>query len=460
MGAEQVPGVTKLGNPGEYQFVIHLSEIPGLNRIALGIRDTATAMLIRIRLGGPDAVFCIHFPPNDHESRPRHHPYSTAFLWNDRAAATQFCCSPDPNFLTLLLAKALHRNLKDGEWQQRLRQSRVREVKDELIRMAKEASDYATQRCIISGSCGRPLEFTAARPIACSAACQDEFDKWPLSVRLSPLLRDLSVLDLLLSCLSSQITALIAEPLLNPDKMPTPSLGCQDPVQLLLVLDTFPPMKPGITLKDIVDSGERGSERNDVLSWLCSTFQGMIVSAPAFDQVMFRMPEGSQELKRKGDAYFNPKTYLLLNTNAQRQKLFEEQLAREGQKGGGSAAFHGTPAQNALSILCNGLKQNVNSNGHVWCSSDPFYTTYYMWRCLPRKGHQLLYRSWGNSTFKNQQLLFGLETSGPTGLESKAAESCPQDRLMVRHLFVIPAEMAESCREVQGGDGVWAQKYR
>ncbi|KAK7995769.1 hypothetical protein PG991_015236 [Apiospora marii] len=453
-------------NPNEYKFVIPLSDIPGLNRIALGVRDTAIYIKVRIRLFDSDARYCIYFPPGDLEGGVHWHvPYSTACPWDDRAA--RLSCIPDTNFLAHLMAKALHQQLRSGEQRLResLRKTRVEEIRSDLIHIAREASNYVTTCCIV---CGKPLGFTAARPIACSVQCQDEFQKWPLNVRLSPLLRDPSMIDLLLTCLNAQLKA-IMDPDLHPfgDRDPPPLPEFPDPARTCLVLDTFPPMTPGITLKSIIDSGDMGNERCKVLDWLCSRFQGMIVSAPVTDQVTFVIPERAQPPHPK----LKPKTYILMNTNAPRHKQFEDQLAKCNQGGIGSAAFHGSPAQNVLNILCGGLRENPSERRLVWYSGDPFISTYYMSRGVRRDRGPQLYRSWGNSMFMNQQILFGVEIAGPVDLESEGGEECRQERIMVRHLFVIPTSTLEPVRKaeldredgkkdgkLQGGDKAWARR--
>ncbi|KAK8030180.1 hypothetical protein PG993_011471 [Apiospora rasikravindrae] len=453
--ADLIPGVTKIGNRGKYQFVIPLSIIPGLNRIALGVRNTATDLLFRIRLSSTATKFYFHFLPNDHEDSECHNYCSTAVPWDDHSS--RYWCSSDPNFMTHMMTKIWHRVLI--ETGHRLREKSATDIWSALITVAMDVNTKATTHCIISSeSCQPSLGFTAARPVACSAKCLEEFQKWPLHVRLSPLLREPSVIDLLLTCLSAQVTALLLEPHLNPSGYPTPPLDILDAGKLLRILDTFPPMTPGITLKEIINFGKMGKERCQVLNWLCARFQGMIVPAPESDQVMFHKPGyDSTDKSRRDDLELLPKTFLLLNTNPQRQVKFEAQLAEKSQTNGGSAAFHGTPAQNTFNILCEGIKQNINSDGHVWYSGSPFSSTYHMWKNMPQ-GHQLLYRSWSNSMFKNQQLLFGLEVTGPTGFDSFSTGISPQDKLMIRHLFFIPADAEESCRNVRGSDQPWADQ--
>lgn len=455
--ASRVSSVDWLGGPEECKVVIPLSDIPGLHRIALGIRDTAIYMQVRIQLFDHDARYCIHFPTGDLEGDDqRHVPYSTACPWDDHAV--QLGCSPEANFLTHLMAKALHQQLKGEE--QRLRDSKHEEIRSDLIRIVGEASDYVTTCCII---CGELLGFIAARPIACSAQCQVHLRKWPLNVRISPLLRDPSVIDLLLTCFRAQLQAIMDRDL-HPlgTRNPPPLSEFPSPPTTCLVLDTFPPLTPGITFHDILNCGDKKNERGKILDWLCSRFQGMIIPAPESDQATFLIPKRARPPQPK----LKLETYILMNTNAQRQRQFDGQLARCNQGGIGSAAFHGSPAQNVLSILCEGLRKSSSQDGLVWYSGDPFISTYYMSRGVPRDRGRRLYRSWQNSMFKDQQILFGCEIAGPVDLESERGEECRQEMAMIRHLFLIPTSTLVPIRKsdsggndgtLRGGDKVWAR---
>ncbi|KAK6836971.1 hypothetical protein PG987_007466 [Apiospora arundinis] len=449
-GANEAPGVRRVGNSGPwYQFIIPLFEIPGFNRIALGVRDNATMMVIHLAIYASKTKFTIRFLPRDAGAVSNVIAWSTRKPWDDHSS--RHCCGSDSNFLTHLMAKILHQSFKSKE-QSVLRTITAHAFRYGFIQAAGLVSHQATRRCIISSStCAPSLGFAAARPIACSEKCLEEFQKWPLAIRLSPLLRDPSVVDLLLTCLHSQLTAILMSPHLNAADKPTlalGSVGSEEAGRMLRTLDIFPPMVSGITLHDIVvSSPKKGKERRDVLDLLCSKFQGMIIRESSSEDVAFRLPIHGAE--------FKPETFLLLNTHAQRQTKFEEQLYGFGQVCG-SPAFHGTPAQNVFSILCDGLKQNAQSDGYVWFAGTPFYSTYYMWRGLPH-GDQLLYRSWHNSRFIDRQLLFGVEVAGATKLDSQPTDLSAQDRLMVRHLFFIPAEFQELYKVFWAGGEEWAR---
>ncbi|KAK8063229.1 hypothetical protein PG996_007881 [Apiospora saccharicola] len=431
-----------------YVFTIPLSDVPGLNRIALGIRDSVTHMLVPIRLassrGAPFAQFCVHLYHDDIDSGfPHPKVPGLTTKENSRADERYFRspCTPDPNFFTYLLAKGL-KNVLQGQ-EETLRQTPALQIRGLLIWLAQEASNHVTTRCIISSeSCGSNLGFTAARPIACSPKCQGRFEKWPLGVRISPLIRDPSVLDLLLTCLAAHLTAVglkSSDSLDNRDVTP-PWEGCvYDTETMLRIINSFPRLVPSITLQQIIDYGEGGAERRYVLDWLCSRFQGMMVRAPPKDQAMIHMPleECPADI---------PRTYLLLNSNASRQPKFEEQLAmhrKDGQQENGIAAFHGTPPQNAFTILCDGLRQNGTTDGDVWVSDNPLYSTTFMWYRNSSEHRRLISHGWSNSMFRDQQILFGVElVKAPYYNNHKATSH--QEALMIRHLLIIPAAAADT----------------
>ncbi|KAK8078779.1 hypothetical protein PG994_002586 [Apiospora phragmitis] len=76
---QSVPGVTQVG-VSEYQFLIPFALMPELNLVALGIRKSATALLVRIFVDCCDNMpkFCIHFPPDDLEGKSEHSYCSAA----------------------------------------------------------------------------------------------------------------------------------------------------------------------------------------------------------------------------------------------------------------------------------------------------------------------------------------------------------------------------------------------
>ncbi|KAK7934611.1 hypothetical protein PG985_000106 [Apiospora marii] len=454
-------GVEAVGN-NKNVFTIPLSEIPDLNRIALGIRDSARHLVVRIQLAisryNSVADFCIHLPPGDNK-HGLYHIYNSGFSSDENTLAgadySKEPCNSHPNFFTHLLAEGLQNVLQGQE--ESLRVTPAVNIRNLLIWLAQEASSHVTKRCIISSESCRPsLGFTAARPIACSPKCRKEFEKWPLVVRISPLLRDPSVLDLLLTCLTAQLRSLVLEakysynhPFAN---FTPPLVDCPYDAEIMLkIINSFPMMDPSASLDGIARRGWSGSEsRRTVLSWLCSRFEGMMIPTPPKDEAVFHMP-----LPNK--MRIVPSTFLLLNTNVDRQVAFKNQLAKHRQDAGG-AAFHGTPPQTAFTILCEGLKQNAFTGDNVYYSDDPLVSTYYMWA----RGHPDYLRAisagWKNSRFRGHQVLFGVEYAGLNKRFPGNEENSHQDTLMVRQLFLFPAA-AEGAYRGTYGRADWAQRY-
>lgn len=199
----------------EYQFAIPLTDLPDLNRIALGIRDSATHMLVRLQLssssGVPFAKFCVHLPPDDNEI-DLYHKYGSGLSTEEDSQANdryfRIPCTRNPNFLTHLVVTGL-KNVLQGQ-EESLRHTPAARIRDLLIWIAQETSNHITRRCIISSeSFGPSLGIYAARPMARSPKCRDEFEEWPLGVRISPLLRDPAGFDLLLTCLATQLRSIV-----------------------------------------------------------------------------------------------------------------------------------------------------------------------------------------------------------------------------------------------------------
>lgn len=456
------PGVRAVGN-NKYVFTIPLTEVPDLNRIALGIRDAATHMMVCLQLttrgSNPIADFCIHLPPGDNENGLYHIYYSGFSTHENTPVGAEYLkepCNSHPNFFTHLLAEGLNNVLRGQE--ESLRVTPVTNIRALLIWLAQEASEHVTKRCVISSESCRPsLGFTAARPIACSPRCRQEFRKWPLSVRVSPFLRDPSVLDLLLTLLTAQVRSLVVEakhsynhPIGN---FTPPLVDCPyDAETMLGILNSFPRMDPNATLDDIAGRGWSGPSeaRRTVLSWLCSRFEGMVIPTPPQDDAVFHMPLPD------GMRIF-PRTFLLLNTHAARQVAFEKQLAKYGQDGGG-AAFHGTPPQIAFTILCDGLKKNARQRGNVYYSQDPLFSTRYMWVRSDPAYLEAISQGWQNSRFRGHQVLFGVEFAEPGKRFSENEEISHQDTLMVRQLFLLPAAADKEYRSTRGRAD-WARMY-
>ncbi|RYO92412.1 hypothetical protein DL766_000382 [Monosporascus sp. MC13-8B] len=313
-----------IGNE-EYEIRIPFHCLGTFHRAAWGVKDSAKSILVRLRAfrrGDIDYVgFCVHLPPNDREFEYHHNYCTTDGPWKDFVV-----CNSDPNFLTDVPSRKIHKFL-------RLRQKgwSAREICDSITELAN--SD-PTRSCIIS------------------------------------------------------------------------------------VIDSFPPISTGMTISKLLELRDFGKEREALLSWLSSEFDGTLVTGPESANVS-KMPGLRQ--------------FILLNTNIQRQTAFENELKGSGIKSG-SPAFHGTPPENLFTILQHGLRRSQNLST-VFYSNDASYSTLYIFG----RGHpqRSALGSWKNSAFKGAIALLGVEVASTTIRFRGLEHDTYQDRVMVRYVFLL-----------------------
>lgn len=416
---------------GLYQFAVSFDELPELNHVALGISKTAKALLVRVaRRQGATHVCCSMQERQDdqwHQYRPG---------------------SEDVNVLTYLMARQLLGQLQRQQVVPSLASSRT--VRKVILQTAQEFSNYVTTSCV---HCHKPLGVNVARPSTCSQEClSGHQDSWPTETRLSPLLRDPSVLDLLLTCLTAQLRAFTIGPDVprRYDGAPPPLTDVPFRVdEMLDIINSFPPLVPGVTFDQLLHYGDGpGSYRRcEVLNWLCSRFQGMIVPATPIDALKFNTP-----LRNPGDA--TPTGFLLLNTHPETQSKFEQQLKENRKPHGGIASFHGSPPQNIFNIICDGLK---SASGTVYYSREPTISIFYTWRSLSPEQSRIIGQGWSNSRFKGHGVLMGVEVTKPGIFYGPDHETnSPQDTVMIRHLFVLPPGVEKTYRDLYGHE-YWIQ---
>jgi hypothetical protein len=202
--------------------------------------------------------------------------------------------------------------------------------------------------------------------------------------------------------------------------------GCPVPkTRIRAVIDSFPPLASLQTATDlqaaIRGSDGYGNDREKLISWLCLKFRGFMLTAPD----AFRVPSMP-----------NTQQFLMLNSNHEREQLFNAQL---GSRGGSGAVFHGTQASRLFLILAEGMKLMSNTafmlNGMalgagIYCGHD--------------QGTSLSFagntgQSWRNSVLGNMSIMLGCElaayatpTSGRTHLVTD------QNRLLARYVFLLP----------------------
>ncbi|KAK7964423.1 hypothetical protein PG988_011397 [Apiospora saccharicola] len=424
----------KASQNGLYTFQVAFGDLRGLNHVALGIRKTASALLVRIvKSQGVSQVYC------SMQERPD-------------SQGVEHTSGPDANFLTHLLSNQILIQLQRQHAVPDL--TTVDSIYKAILEAALQISNDVTTLCI---HCKRPLGVTVARPVACSAECQKGYDTWPLETRMAPLLRDPSVLDLLLTCLTAQLRAHTIGP-----NVPRRYYGALPPLvdlpcpldNMLDSINSFPPLVPGLTFEQLIHCGNGNSSSNQksvVLRWLCSKFQGMIVPSTPSDTVAFTLP-----LRNPGVT--TQTSFVLMNGQPEAQSKFEQQL-KDDHNGliGGIAAFHGTPPHNIFNIICNGLNQNKVSGGNVYYSREPAVSIFYTWRALTPEQSRIIAEGWSNSQFKGHSVLLGVEVAKPGIFYGPDHETnSHQDTVMVRHVFVLPPGVEETYRDLYGHE-YWIQ---
>ncbi|KAK3349796.1 hypothetical protein B0T25DRAFT_249420 [Lasiosphaeria hispida] len=294
--------------------------------------------------------------------------------------------------------------------------------------------------------CGEPRAVKAWRPTTCrsphppgqNSGCATVLAQdFPLRERVAPLLWFPEVLDLLL-CL---VREAYEEPRRHFLYRRRP-VGVRCPVgegRLLEVIDSFPLLERGVEVEGVVGTGELVRERGMLMAWLGETFTGCLVP----------VPEGCQVPGMTGKEQF-----LLLNSDTEHEKTFEECVARldgedrNGDVGAGEPHFHGTAPVNLLRILSHGLR-NGRADEKVWFSPAAAESLGYIISRSsrteggPEKKGRLA--GWKRSKYVGGVVLFGCEVATDDdrlGNRVKGA-SATEDKVQVKYVFVLPSDAAD-----------------
>jgi len=402
---DTIGDVRDLGE-GEYEFEFPIAQLKSFHRLAWTVSDKTTSILVRVvflRLNDNDSRgFCVHLLPDSSLPKARHVYCFTKHPWDNCYHA--MACSSHVNFLTYVLGCGLHDLLSRKSVD-------VQEIHDMILELIQ--SDPGVE-CIV---CGKALSVKLWRPSACSKECTKILQSWPLDVRLSPLLLDHRILDLLLCCCHT--SALSAKESGHP--------VCSEVFNSTPVLDSIPKLAAGMTASDLVGTGSLRTKRKNFLSWLCNTFLGCIICVPEERKVQIDKKTAVQH------------QFLQLNAESSVQKSFMKHVSSPDKAG--APAFHGTPARNLTNILSSHLELR---NGGIWYAYDPWYSYRY---ASKEKISDL--RPWKHSQFSKCNMLFGLEVAeGPLPTPASEAVTRKATNVMIRYIFMLPPRLVEGT--VQG----------
>jgi hypothetical protein len=382
----------------EYEVSFPLTGLKNLQRQSRGIPQEARILLIRLCLKG-SPKFCLHFSPND-EGPSRHQHWETA--GNRQHEPDYTICTTKPSLFSYYASRNLHRLLRMGH-------SSLSTIHSVTLALITSSPTI----CLV---CPASISTRLWKPATCSSRCSTVFRKAPLEVRLHNLLVDPLAMDLLLTC----VYVAAADPS-TLDLLP----GCPVPkARVAAVIDSFPPLvdlQNAPNLRAAVrGSGAYGKEREDLLSWLCTRFRGLMLNA----QNSFRVPSmpGTQQ-------------FLLLNSSQERERLFEAQMGPPGSSG---VVFHSTQVSRLFRIFTEGLK--VMSNTPFMVNGASHGAGIY---CADEQSVSLSYagaigQSWKNSALGSMRIMMGCELAmyapSPMGYHVVADEN----RLLVRYIFLLP----------------------
>ncbi|KAL2282223.1 hypothetical protein FJTKL_11047 [Diaporthe vaccinii] len=402
-----------------FELKFPINDLNGVQRLAWGLDRRADFVIVNLEFLQEEvkssgyARFCVH-SSTDREKRS----HSFCVTKNEASSCIKNPCSPRSTMLTCVLSRELFGLLG-------LRVCRdLGTIYDRAFELIK--SD-PTERCLI---CGKQYKVKVYTPTACLGECMDKLEHWPLRARLSHLLSDTKVLDLMVCCIYTAVNGQEV----CPDQYGTNSsllVGC--PLKLAKIqpaIDSFPEISDELGMHQLVNSGHTSvvsSQKRHLLSWLALRLRGCIVSLP-HDADFFMQGKGLEGSHQ----------FMLLNSRLERQQAFMEQAIEVDR---GSVAFHGARAPRAFNIITDALRNMISEpyavdEAGVFYSDNPGYSyCVYTSRDIPLK-------AWKRSQFFGQgwSVLFGLEVAlSEIPFRYSEHSTRRESTLMIRYIFLLPS---------------------
>ena len=415
--AALVDVVEKVGE-NEVELTFPLTHLTPVQRIALGV-GRAQSLLVRLILGddGLPPGFCLHldnetddFAENKPGSFPTvtihpSHVHSPCIVFEGGSEPEWPFCRGRTNRITYQLARILSRHLRNGL-------PPLEKVHDLLTSSLKQLG----QDCM---ACGTPMEVRLLRSTLCqSPACRTIFNRAHPDLHLADVREDPSTVDLLLTALYAVAISGQSSQLLLPE---CPTNITNEGLQLL---DLLPPIDQLRNVQDLSSAlkGKGGIASERLLSWVCRSYSGFLVSASRQLRVP-SMPGVHQ--------------FVLVNAAPAVETAFRSRMGSESTL----ALFHGTSLDRLHAILGQGLQvfsgTGLERNGA--CHGNSIYLAE---EPATSWGYSTVSRSWRCSAFHNVRVVLGCEVVDPTKFLSRVPGTyvvTDPSIVMVRYIFLVPA---------------------
>ncbi|KAB5583523.1 hypothetical protein GE09DRAFT_946856 [Coniochaeta sp. 2T2.1] len=396
-----------------YELCFPLTHLKDHQKLGNGINLVSRMLLVRVSLQ-QNASFCIHSYPDDDQKGQYHTPWSST-----RGPPQGTICTAKPTLFTHILGITIRSFLSDGQ----------RDLR-KLYELVLSTLNSPNDKCFL---CHDPLGTKLWKPSTCTTCAVTT--TLPVEVAASHLLADPPVLDFLLTCVYSAAGDTSALDLLPNCPVPKSSLKA--------VIDSFPPLPKDAPVSTLLSSirspGVHSLNRVTLLSWLGTSFRGLMLTAPESARVPL-MPGAHQ--------------FLMLNSSPEREATFSNRLIT----GTGSTStapattgvvFHGTPATRLFKVLTEGLRNMSNTPfmAHGASHGSGIYLAGEPSMSLGYSGGTGV--TWKNSAWCGRQVLLGCELAGHTASSYHVIPD--EGRVLVRYVFLCPAGFrAPQARLVDG----------
>ncbi|MCJ1247640.1 hypothetical protein MMC30_004855 [Trapelia coarctata] len=415
--AALVDVVEKVGEH-EVELNLPLTHLTPVQRIALGA-GSSPSLLVRLILGdgGLPPGFCLHLDDETHDSAQNmpgsfptttintSHSHSPCIVFDGDSEPEWPFCHGRTNRMTYQLARILSRHLRNGL-------QPLEKIHDLLTNSLKQLA----QGCMV---CGTPIEARLVRSTLCqSPACRTILNRAHPDLHLADIREDPTVVDLLLTALYAVAISGQSSKLLLP--------GCTAKItdEGLQLLDILPPLSQLQNVTDLSSAlkGKGGIASERLLAWVCSNYNGFLVSASPKLRIP-SMPGVHQ--------------FVLVNAAPAVEIAFRSRMGSQSTR----ALFHGTSLDRLHAILGQGLqvlsgtglqRHGASLGNGIYLAEEPATS----W------GYSAVSKSWRHSAFHNVRVVLGCEVVDPTQYLSRVPGTyvvTDPSMVMVRYIFLVSA---------------------